>query len=147
MRVELVKYFTVEDIVTEVRRLSLAYGSLDALAQKAAVAKCNTPMLQDELQLWRTIQGQHVEMRSSVIYDGTEKVANLTPMRMDLLESIKKLRPKSVRELAQSIKRDYKNVYEDMQALVDAGLVEIIVEGRKSRPVCVADEVRLTLEG
>jgi len=146
MRVELVKHFTVEDVESEVKRLSRIYGSLEALSQKAAVSKCSHPGLQDDLQLWRAIQTMHIEMRSIIAYEGTEKVENITPVRMELLETVRKTRPRSVRELAITAKRDYKNVYDDLKALADAGLIEIVLEGRKSRPVCVADEVRLMLE-
>jgi hypothetical protein len=146
MRVEMVKHLTVEDVESEIKRLAKAYGTLEALTQKAAVTKCNHPGLQDELQLWRAIQTIHVEVRSIVAYEGTDKVGSITPARMELLETIRKTRPKSVRELAITSKRDYKNVYDDLKALVEAGLAEIVLEGRKSRPVCVADEVRLMLE-
>jgi predicted transcriptional regulator len=100
----------------------------------------------DELVIWRALQTPYVEVRSSVAFEGSEKVANLTPARMELLESIKRLRPHSVRELAQYIKRDYKNVYDDVRALVDIGLVEIVVKGRKSRPVCTADEIKINID-
>jgi predicted transcriptional regulator len=146
MRVELVKHFTVEDVEAEIKRLVTAYGSVEALTQKAAVSKCSHPTLQDELQLWRALASSHAETRSIVAFEGTEKVGNLTPARMELLEIIRKTRPKSVRELALTAKRDYKNVYDDLKALEDAGLVEIVLDGRKSRPVCIADEVRLMIE-
>jgi predicted transcriptional regulator len=146
MRVELVKHFTSEDIDAEIRRLADTHASMESLAQKVSVAKCNNPRLQDELSLWRALTAQHVDVRSTVAFEGSEKVASLTPARMDLLEVIRKTRPSSVRELAMVVKRNYKNVYDDVQALVDVGLVEIVVKGRRNRPVCTADEIKFNLE-
>jgi predicted transcriptional regulator len=137
MRVELIKHYTTEDVESELRRLVDAYMSLDSLSQKVSVAKCNNPRLQDELMLWRALQVPHVDVRSSVAFEGSEKVANITPARIDLLEAIR---------LAMSVKRNYKNVYDDIQALNDVGLVELVVKGRKSRPVCTADEIKFSLE-
>ncbi len=146
MRVELIKHYTTEDVEAEIRRLADAHGSVESLAQKVSVMKCGSPKLQDELMLWRALAISHVEVRSSVAFEGSEKVANMTPARMDLLEVIRRTRPQSVRQLATSVKRNYKNVYDDVGALCDVGLVELVVQGRKSRPVCTADEIKLTLE-
>ena len=147
MRVELIKHYTTEDVESELRRLADAHGGLDSLSQKVSVAKCNNPRLQDELMLWRALQVPHVEVRTSVAFEGSEKVANITPARIDLLEAIRRTRPHSLRELAISVKRNYKNVYDDIQALSDIGLVELVVKGRKSRPVCTADEIKFNLDG
>lgn len=147
MRVELIKHYTTEDVEAEVKRLADAHGSVDSLAQKVSVVKCGSPKLQDELMLWRALAVPHVEVRTSVAFEGSEKVANLTPARMDLLEAVRRTRPHSVRQLATSVKRDYKNVYDDVRALCDVGLVELVVQGRKSRPVCTADEIKFNLEG
>jgi predicted transcriptional regulator len=146
MRVELIKHYTTEDVESELRRLVDAYGGIESLSQKVSVTKCNNPKFQDELVLWRALQAPHVEVRTSVAFEGSEKVGNITPARMDLLEAIRRTRPHSVRELAMSVKRNYKNVYDDIQALCDVGLVELVVKGRKSRPICTADEIKFNLE-
>lgn len=48
----------------------------------------------------------------------------LTPKRYELLCHVHALPEPSVRALARALDRDFKRVYEDVKALVDAGLLE-----------------------
>jgi len=47
----------------------------------------------------------------------------LTPRRLELLKKLYHQRPMSIRALSKYLDRDYKNVYQDIQALEQAGLV------------------------
>ena len=51
--------------------------------------------------------------------------ATLTEKRMDLLEYVATNEVPSIRQLAGQLGRDYRNVYDDVQRLVQLGLVEI----------------------
>lgn len=69
----------------------------------------------------------------------------LTPKRLELIRLIRKRRPSSINELAALARRDFKRVYEDIQSLAQAGLVDLASEkGRKKTPR-VADELRLEI--
>ena len=56
-------------------------------------------------------------------YDSFFKV--MTDKRLEILRMIKKKHPSSVYELAKILKRDAKNVTQDLEYLKDIGLVEI----------------------
>ncbi len=47
-----------------------------------------------------------------------------TDKRIELLKAIKKHEPESVYALAKLLKRDYKNVYDDVKYLADLGLID-----------------------
>lgn len=49
---------------------------------------------------------------------------NLTPLRMELLEELRRCGPRSINALAKQLHRHYKNVYEDVRALERLGLIE-----------------------
>ena len=51
--------------------------------------------------------------------------ATLTEKRMELLEYVATNAVPSIRQLAGQLGRDYRNVYDDVQRLVQLGLVEI----------------------
>ena len=53
----------------------------------------------------------------------------LSPRRLELLRYVRKHGAASMRELAASLKRDYKNVHQDVCALETAGL--LVREGRR----------------
>ncbi len=67
----------------------------------------------------------------------------LTPKRIALIQLIRSQKPTSINALAVLAHRDFKRVYEDVQALAETGLVDLSREtGRKVIP-SVAEELRL----
>jgi predicted transcriptional regulator len=60
--------------------------------------------------------------------------AELTPARLDLLDSLRKVGPCSVYALAKAAERNYSNVHTDVARLEELGLVERNVEGAISVP-------------
>ena len=49
----------------------------------------------------------------------------LTQKRLELLSVIKHRKPNSIYELSKMVKRDFKNVSEDVNILLEVGLIEI----------------------
>ncbi len=69
----------------------------------------------------------------------------LTPKRLELIRLIRKRRPASINDLASMAHRDFKRVYEDIQSLAQAGLIDLASDkGRKKTPR-VADELHLEI--
>jgi predicted transcriptional regulator len=60
----------------------------------------------------------------------TALLAVLTPKRMTLLQTLRQKGPMSIRALAKSLSRDYKNVHADVKALEAAGLLEQNQDGK-----------------
>jgi DNA-binding transcriptional ArsR family regulator len=54
-----------------------------------------------------------------------EKAALLTPRRVELLYQLASLRVESISDLAQRVRRDVKNVYQDLQVLSGLGFVKL----------------------
>ena len=50
--------------------------------------------------------------------------ADLTPARLDLLDTLRKVGPCSVYALAKAAERNYSNVHTDVSRLVELGLIE-----------------------
>jgi len=70
----------------------------------------------------------------------------LTPKRLELIRLIRKHAPRSIAELARLAKRDFARVYQDVQTLSEAGIVDIPKrpKGEKTKPA-VAEEIRLEI--
>jgi len=61
----------------------------------------------------------------------TDQTALLTPKRMELLNQLATLRVDSISDLSQKVRRNVKNVYQDLQVLSRLGFVRI--DKRKGR--------------
>src|ERR1039458_5202167 len=59
---------------------------------------------------------------------------HITPRRFDLLEELHRCGPISINALAKLLKRNYKNVHEDVKALESISLIERGEDGRYSVP-------------
>lgn len=49
----------------------------------------------------------------------------ITGARLELLSAIRTHKPKSIQELARLVKRNFKNVHQDVRLLAEFGLIEI----------------------
>ncbi len=76
-------------------------------------------------------------------FDTLGKIVN--PSRLEILAFVRKNKPKSIQALAKQLKRDFKNVYTDVQALVEYGLIELKAKGRgkASSPTALFEELVL----
>ncbi|MGA0610156.1 MarR family transcriptional regulator [Caldimonas sp. KR1-144] len=70
--------------------------------------------------------------------------AELTPARLDLLETLRSVGPCSVYALAKAAARNYSNVHSDVARLEELGLVERVEDGGVSVPFD-AVEIRVPL--
>lgn len=69
----------------------------------------------------------------------------ITGARLELLNNIRLMKPRSIQELARLVKRDFKNVYQDVKLLAEFGLIELKEAGpRKSaEPLAKYSEIIL----
>ena len=67
----------------------------------------------------------------------------VTPKRMEVLDYININEPKSVKDLAIGLGRDYKNVYDDVLGLSKYNLVDLIKVGRNKTPVTRVDYIQV----
>ena len=69
----------------------------------------------------------------------------ITGSRLELLHAIRTGKPKSIQELARQIKRDFKNVHQDVMLLAEFGLIELKKSGprRSVAPTAKFSEIVL----
>ncbi len=70
----------------------------------------------------------------------------LTPKRKQLLDAVKKFKPRSLRQLAHILGRDYKNVYRNALLLEKAGFLELRKEGNILVPEVPYDEIDIKIK-
>ena len=73
--------------------------------------------------------GERVNQTHITFLDVQTMFETLSPRRLDLLRHVRQHGAGNVRELAQTLGRDYKNVHQDVATLQSAGL--LVRDGRK----------------
>src|SRR5277367_4290431 len=69
----------------------------------------------------------------------------ITGARVQLLTTIRAKKPKSIQELARFVKRDFKNVYQDVKLLCEFGLIELKGVGSRGSVAPLAKFYELVL--
>ena len=73
----------------------------------------------------RIRRGEKVKKESGVYFTSLEAFRRaLTPKRFELLHVVKTEQPSSINQLARLVKRDIKNVAEDVAYLIQIGLIK-----------------------
>src|SRR4030065_1545885 len=84
-------------------------------------------------QLANARQGQTPDFRLS-FESARSLFAELTPARLDLLDTLRRVGPCSVYALAKAAERNYSNVHTDVSRLEKLGLIERAKDGAVSVP-------------
>lgn len=76
-----------------------------------------------------------------VLADETELHRLLSPANLQLLRAIREHEPESMREAAEAVDRDFKEVHRNLTELEALNVVEFETDGRAKRPIVRFDEI------
>ncbi len=140
MRIKFVRKVRAEELVREFER---KYGSLERLERYLRDHPDDYVALMDYEDWKHFLANPDVEVEEGEIV--VTDVSFLTPQKLQILEAIKKYKPKSIRELAEKVGRDVKNVYLDVKDLERVGLIELHNTGRAKRVELKYNEVVIAI--
>lgn len=113
--------------------------------------KSDAEFFKEVKNVWKKLeQGKKVKKHEGISFESLETMRKvLTEERLRILKIIKKYHPGSIYELAKILKRDTKNVSDDVHYLAELALIEIEKgksNGReKTTPVVNYDKILLEI--
>lgn len=113
--------------------------------------KSDAELFKEVKSVWKKLeQGKQVKKHEGISFESLEAMRKvLTEERIRILKIIKKYHPGSIYELAKILKRDTKNVSDDVHYLAELELIEIEKgksNGReKTTPVVNYDKILLEI--
>jgi len=145
MRIEIVKKFEPADVADLISEFESKYGSLEHLYHRISVSQCNNPAEIDDYMVWHSLKEGSRKLKRLLILRSSELFLQLTPRRVELLDYLVRSDPKSIKEVAEELHRNYKNTYDDLLALKRWDLVDIKRHGKRSVPVSKVKSIRIYL--
>ncbi len=127
------------------REFEEKYGTLDSLGQKVSIEKCSLPMLIDDYEIWRAYR-RGAEVEEETVFHDSSIFSVISCSRAEILDFMSKNQVRSIKDLAQAVKRDYKNVYFDIMILKKQELVEIRRNGREKIPVSRVEKIEILFD-
>ena len=80
-------------------------------------------------------QGKTIKKKTSVYFSNIKEMRTvLTEKRLELLKTVKDKKPSSIYDLAKMLKRDLKNVIQDVEYLKELGIIEVTETKDKKIP-------------
>ncbi|MCX5816471.1 MAG: MarR family transcriptional regulator [Proteobacteria bacterium] len=103
--------------------------------------------LNDAKEVMKQIErGEKIKKEVGVYFTSFEAFRKaLTPKRLELLHTVKTEQPRSINELARLLKRDIKNVAEDVKYLIQIGFIEREGHEREVKPSISYDRIALEI--
>jgi predicted transcriptional regulator len=103
--------------------------------------------LQDFADAFHKAQtGKGKSAKTEVFFTSLEAARRvLTPERFKVLRFIKENKPNSIYEVAKGLKKDMKNISQDLRFLAEVGLVELTdskASRNQKKPVLLSDHIR-----
>ncbi len=144
MLVEIEKIHRRKDIQHEMEGLEHRHGTIERLQQRVLSEKCGDPMAVDDYVVWKALKSPNAVFTEKIAVDSPGIFADLTPKRLEILEYVRMHNVKSIKDLAQELDRNYKNVYDDLKSMEKWGLVSLPRRGRDKKPVSHVESLKVT---
>lgn len=154
MLVRVIRRISLDEVRRRVAELERKYdGSPDDSPFQFGGGQAERERFEDYLEWSRMIhalraygEGEDFDYYTEETLElGWSGVSKLTPRRMEMLDHLSRLRPRSINDLAAKIGRDVKNVYNDLKVLEGLGFVSLVRQGRRILPELLVQEVTLLL--
>lgn len=101
----------------------------------------------DALERALTGENPKTDAPKRLSFETTDQLVSVfTPRAIDLLQSIAREEPESMREAARLVGRDVKQVSENLNKLEEFGVVEFVENGRAKKPIVPFDEIDIRLQ-
>ncbi len=120
------------------------HGDLEKLKQRALRSGCRIPDRVDDYVVLDSLN-KGAEYSFEYISRSSDAISSLTPRRIDMLSFLSKTDVKSITELSKLLKRDYKNVYDDIKALEEHGIISLKRHGKNKKPELNLDKFVIEL--
>lgn len=92
-------------------------------------------------------RGESVDERHVLNIEREYDIARvLSEANIELLRTIAAHEPKSMRETATLVERDFKDVHRNLTELADLGIIEFVQDGQAKRPVVRFDELVVDID-
>jgi len=140
MLIKIIRELTPEEVEERILSFEGEFGSFEKFEERFFRKKLDARLVSVYFE-WASLINSYkgyeeegtLDYMVEEIRDFTpEQVALLTPKRIELLYQIAALRVESINELSQKIKRDVKNVYQDLKVLSEFGFVKLNRQKRKN---------------
>lgn len=135
MEINILKKRKQSDIDALIKKFKDIYTSFDSLQNKVMISKCSSPKEMNDYIIWKYLSAG-AEFKESVIFGSADMFNILSLRRVEILEYLANNEVSSIRELSNKLRRNYKNVYDDLKSLSKYELVELREAGRALKPSC-----------
>ena len=153
MEWRVVKSIPMQQVQTRIAILREKYGSLSHLHEEFAKGRMPPGTFEEYIE-WTNMdhalrayqEGEDFEyLAEEDLILNEKEYTLLTPRRLELLDFLGAEPVSSINDLAEKLRRDVKNVYNDLKTLESLGFISLRQEGRSLVPEQIVFEINILL--
>ena len=153
MEWRVVKSIPFREVQARVGILNEKYGSLSLLHEEFTKGRMPPGVFEEYIE-WTNMdhalrayqEGEDFEyLAEEEMNLDSKQYEKLTPRRLELLDHLGISQYSSINELADRIRRNVKNVYNDLKILEELGFLNLNKEGRSTIPELIVHEINILL--
>ena len=141
MILKITRKYRKEDVEIIRKAIRRKYGRMEKVKKLMQIKKCTMPEVGEAYLYYLALEDGEIE--EEVTIEDKKVLNSLTAKRFEIIEFLNRHEPMSLKELSSRVKRDYKNVYDDVSALSTYYVLNTIRFGRESVPVGIIDSVEI----
>lgn len=155
MLVRVLRRLTLEEIEDQIKDLERSHGMTFDEFEELFLTKDFDPQSVDTYFKWSKlvhayrgyVESGELDCVVEELHDfGSKELKAFTPKRLDLLYALSSLRVESINSLAQKVRRNVKNVHQDLQILKKLGLIRFRKKGRRNLiPEVLVEEITFSI--
>jgi len=156
MLVKVLRRLTLEEIENQVRQLQRSHGMKFDEFEESFLKGNGDQQSVDTYFRWATlvhayrgyVESGELDCVVEELHDlESDKLRAFTPKRLELLHTLSNLRVESINDLARRVRRNVKNVYQDLKALQKLGLISFTRKGKRNIvPEVLVEELTFLLQ-
>jgi len=156
MLVRVLRRLTLEEIEDQIRRLERSYGTTFDEFEELFLKGSGDQKSVDTYFRWATlvhayrgyVESGELDCVVEELHDlDSNELRAFTPKRLELLHVLSNLRVDSINELARKVRRNVKNVYQDLKTLQKLGLITLTRRGKRNIvPEVLVEELTFLIE-
>ncbi len=156
MLIKVLRRLTLEQIEDQVRQLQRSHGMTFDEFEELFLEGNGDQQSVDTYFRWATLvhayrgyaESGELDCAVEELHDlESDKLRAFTPKRLELLHALSNLRVESINDLARRVRRNVKNVYQDLKALQKLGLIGFTRKGKRNLvPEVLVEELTFLLQ-
>ncbi len=128
MEMKIIRKYRKADMEILKKSIRRKFGRIEKVKKLLQIKKCSQPEIGEAYMFYMAMDNG---IEETVIVEDKKVFTSLSAKRFEIIEFLNKNGPASIKEIARKTRRDYKNVYDDIYAMGEFQILNVVRYGKE----------------